>query len=80
MNVQSTIPEMPVTATWRHIDRLGGDFPWYWHLRGRCPLCGQMHSHGGGDDPAEPHYGHRQSHCWFGPGVTDSTGYMLVPE
>ena len=31
-----------------------------------CPLCGEQHAHGPGNNPG-PDHGHRLSHCWKKP-------------
>lgn len=46
-----------------------------WLLYIQCPLCGDLHSHGGGMADRAPSYGHRVSHCI----TEDSGGYWLVP-
>lgn len=47
----------------------------YWALYIRCPYCGDLHQHGGGDLAGPPDLGHRLSHCVF----AKSRGYELVP-
>ncbi|MFD7443910.1 hypothetical protein [Streptomyces sp. NPDC059909] len=52
-----------------------GAFGRYWVLVvENCPLCGQGHTHGGGDQ-LRPSYGHRAAHCADG----RLGGYWLEP-
>ncbi len=44
-----------------------------WILKGKCPWCGEIHTHGGGYGDI-PSLGHRQGHCIE---VVDTGGYML---
>jgi hypothetical protein len=40
-----------------------------------CPYCKKTHYHGAGDDPLNPAYGYRKSHC----ADLSYKGIILVP-
>ena len=51
------------------------DGTWLFHVR--CPFCGRLHTHGGGNGEQPSNYGHRVSHC--GEHAEGGT-YIIVPK
>jgi len=47
-----------------------------WILHINCPYCKEVHVHGGGEG-AEPHLGHRVSHC-MREHLERTKGYSLI--